>query len=225
MSSTFTGATSSSPSPSTGRLDIQRQVPSAILRQPDRPPSTTPFMGATPGSSTGPSPVSSTGSNRNLTELRLDLRRQMPPGMLRQPDWPPSTMPLIGPSTGSSPGPSTGSSTGSRKRMLPPGGGVQSSPKKQKRQPKLDKLRANLQEQVGKLHGILIDERDLLLKKEFAKEDAEAAYNILLSACKKLLTGTDPSQLHLVRFKGHFADLFESEKTLRGRVHQCVLPC
>jgi len=91
--------------------------------------------------------------------------------------------------------------------MLPPGGDVQSSPKRQKRQPKLDKLRANLQEQVGKLNAMLIDERKLLLNKEFAKKDAEPVYDVLLSACKNLLTGMDPPQSYLVQFKAHFADV------------------
>jgi len=73
----------------------------------------------------------------------------------------------------SSTGPSIGST---RKRMLPPGVDPPPSPKKPKKQTKLDKLKAELEGQVGKLRDKLENVKKFLLNEKFAKETAEHGY-------------------------------------------------
>ena len=76
--------------------------------------------------------------------------------------------------------PSTGSN---RKRFLSPNANPPPSPKKQKKQTKLDKLKAELQGQLGNLRDQLTNAREVLLDEEFAHKHAKTVYITLLGAC------------------------------------------
>lgn len=104
---------------------------------------------------------------------------------------------------------STGSSTGSTDPST--GGNV-------------DKLKAKLKGQVGKLKTELIDVRAFLLDERVAKRCAKVRYLALQKGCDDILTEEDPTHSVLALFKAPFA-VFESEEVLRSRISAGVLPC
>ena len=93
---------------------------------------------------------------------------------------------------------------------------------------KLDKLKAELQGQVGDLRDKLICFQEFLLDEEFAQKRAKFVYIALLGQCSIILTGENPTDSILAQFKAHkahFANMLESKEGLRSPMDQCVLPC
>ena len=140
--------------------------------------------------------------------------------LLCHPSWAP-TMASTYTGATSSTGPSAGSN---RKRVVSLGGDLP-NPKKQKKQNKLDKLKADLKEQVGILKDQLINFRKFLLDEQVAKKGAERGYTTLLFRCNMILSGENPTPPDLAMFQVHFANEYESEEVLRIRMDQGVLPC
>ena len=121
---------------------------------------------------------------------------------------------------------STGTSTGSnRKRSLPSDSDPPPRPKKQKKETNLDTLTAELQKEVGYLKDSLINLREFFIDERLAKKGAELGYTVLLEKCNTILDGENPTPSALAAFQVRFANMFESEEVLRGRVTPSVLPC
>ena len=109
----------------------------------------------------------------------------------------------------SSTGPSAGSN---RKRGLSLSGDLSPNSKKQKKQTKLDRLKADLKVQAGILKVEMANVQDILLNEDFAKNDAKTAYRALLSQCDSILRGENPTLRTLATFQANFENQFESEK-------------
>ena len=119
----------------------------------------------------------------------------------------------------------TAASTQNQRKRRLLSDGDQPSPKRQKKETELDRIKDSLKEEVRKLKTELVRCQEDLLSDEVAKSGAKVVYNALLGACDRILGGNNPNKEVLAVFKVLFTSKFKTAEDLRAHIDECVLPC
>jgi ATP phosphoribosyltransferase len=89
----------------------------------------------------------------------------------------------------------------------------------------LEKLKAELKTQVGRLKGNLgIVGKDITNEK-YAKVYAEKVYGSLIGCCDDILAGEKFGSSTLALFRAPFADVFHPDEVLSQQLDQSMYPC
>ena len=117
----------------------------------------------------------------------------------------------------------TAASTHNQRKRGLQSDGDQPSPKRQKKQTELDRIKDSLKEEVRVLKTQLVQYQEDLLSDEVAKSGATVVYHALLGLCDGILWGENPNKEILAMFKVPFTDQFKTTVDLSARMNECVL--